>query len=231
MLESNENHPYNHITNMELQGFFYSLLKDTRYHNLHNNSITKFFTFSPLLPIRDYKKGEQKTIIFSTPTTKLANTIYHRLKSIDSVRLKDKILRIKNIEKLSKINFQSLITKTPITLFKTLNKKEDVSFISFKNDSVDFFLDKLKNNALKKYNLYFNDEYHFDEPLFDSLQYNKEVAVSLKNKNGNPFLVIGSLWDNLVLNNDIESKFYDFIYEAGLGGKNSLGFGFLNKKA
>ena len=48
-------------------------------------------------------------------------------------------------------------------------------------------------------------------------------------KNNNKFIIIGSLWKNMEFNlNRNNKKFYNFLFDNGLGEKNSLGFGFLN---
>ena len=67
-----------------------------------------------------------------------------------------------------------------------------------------------------------------DSNLFDTFELSKEVSVRLQ-KNNNKFIIIGSLWKNMEfsLNRDNE-KFYNFLFDNGLGEKNSLGFGFLN---
>jgi CRISPR-associated endoribonuclease Cas6 len=69
--------------------------------------------------------------------------------------------------------------------------------------------------------------YDFDGNLFDSFQFDREVAVRVK-KTNKMFLVIGSLWKNLEKFNMDDKNFYNFIMDCGLGEKNSLGFGMIN---
>ena len=67
-----------------------------------------------------------------------------------------------------------------------------------------------------------------EEDIFDLLQFKKEVAITVK-KDNKSFIIIGTIWS--LLEKRIPrgyGKFYRFIFECGLGEKNSLGFGFLN---
>ena len=90
-------------------------------------------------------------------------------------------------------------------------------------------MNRLKDNALKKYNIYYNDDFDFEGEIFDNLEFKKEVAVR-NFKGGKEFIVIGNVW-SLLEKKEIkkeEKKFYSFIMECGLGEKNSMGFGFIN---
>jgi len=226
-LEATENHEYTSITNIELQGTFYNLLKDTRFHNLHDGNGFKFFTFSNLYPPTNYKKRQSKQWIVSSPNKKLIKTLYYRLKTLDSLRLSKYILKIKSVEnvKFSKNKLNTLKTNTPIVLYKN---NEDYTYFSMDQGDLDFFFSRIKDNALKKYNAFYNDEYSFEGPLFDSFSFYKEVAHSLQAKT-HRFLVIGTLWNELkaIITKENE-KFYNFIYETGLGEKNGLGYGLLS---
>jgi len=117
------------------------------------------------------------------------------------------------------------ITSTPIVLYEENRQNRYYSFK--KSNDFSFFLKRLKNNALKKYNAYYGLSYDFDGNLFDSFQFDREVAVRVK-KTNKMFLVIGSLWKNLEKFNMDDGAFYNFIMDCGLGEKNSLGFGMIN---
>ena len=220
---------YNKITNVHLQGFVYSLLEGTRYNYKHDINGFKYFTFSNLFPVSDYKPGYSKKIIISSPIKELIQTVFYRLKTLDKVCLNKQPFIIKDVRVLRELKkFNTFHTGTPICLYTS--KGESNHFFSFKEDDVDydFFFRRLKENALKKYNSYTGMEYWPEEDLFISFEFRKEVAHSLRNKQGYRFLVIGSQWDYLECNPNIRQDFYKFIYDVGLGEKNSLGYGFLN---
>ncbi|WP_297510819.1 CRISPR-associated endoribonuclease Cas6 [Thermococcus sp.] len=98
-----------------------------------------------------------------------------------------------------------------------------------------FFLQRLKENAEKKYEAFYGEDFFLEGPIFDrlipKLRNNGKLDVYVKVvKNGVPFPVIGSNWELLEKERirPEERRFYRFIMDAGLGEKNSLGFGFLN---
>ncbi|MGC8558916.1 MAG: CRISPR-associated endoribonuclease Cas6, partial [Nitrososphaeria archaeon] len=125
--------------------------------------------------------------------------------------------------KLSRI----FTTSSPIVLYKNNLTNE---YFSFKRDgALDFFINRLKENALKKYRAYYNEDIEFEENIFDRLVFRKEVAVNIY-KNGVRFIIIGSMWKMIEKFNidPAYKKFYSFLMDCGLGEKNSLGFGFIN---
>lgn len=215
--------PYS-ITKFEIQGFIYSLLKNSRYHYLHDAKGFKFFCFSNI-----WKNNEDYNLIISSPSNKLIKTLYYKLKTIDTIRLGGKICYLNNLKLINTPKkFNYFTTSTPIILF--YNQTMNNHCYSFKNDDINYnwFFERLKDNALKKYNAFYDEEYSFEEPLFTSFNFKKEVAMDFKRKN-NKFLLIGSLWSKLLADfNKDNLKFYKFIYDNGLGEKNGLGYGMLN---
>ena len=120
----------------------------------------------------------------------------------------------------------NFISATPIVLYEdNINNK----FFSFKrNPDFNFFFERLKDNALKKYNAFYDNDFRLDSELFTTFEFGREVSIRLE-KNGIKFIVIGSIWKNLECDiNNKNKDFYNFLFDNGLGEKNSLGFGFLN---
>ena len=132
--------------------------------------------------------------------------------------LKVEILRNKNCSKF--------ISSTPIVLYEDNTNNRYYSFKQ--NPNFNFFFERLKDNALKKYNAFYDNDFSLDSELFTNFEFGREVSVRLI-KNKNKFIIIGSLWKNLEFNLTSQNKdFYNFLFDNGLGEKNSLGFGFLN---
>jgi len=216
--------PYSQVNRHTVQGFLYSLLQDTEFSELHNRKGFKFFTYSNIFPINDFFPDKEKTLIVSSPSKKLIEAFYEGLKDKNHIYLSDTPLKIVEVKIFSIKPTGKFITATPIVV----QKKPGV-YISFEQgDTVELFLERIKENAIKKYNAFYDDELSLEEELFDLLKFYKEVAMILK-KDDKEFTVIGSLWS--LLQKRIPKgygKFYRFILDCGLGEKNSLGFGFLN---
>lgn len=218
--------PMHKVNNHTLQGGIYYLLDDTEFADLHKRSGFKFFTYSNVFPIGDFYPGKEKTVIISSPNDKLIKEIYRRAKELNYFYLSDTALSIKEVKMLNIRATGSYITGTPVVLQADSRGSK---YISFKRGcSVRDFITRVKENALKKYNVFYDDELTMDFEIFDLLQFRKEVAVMAK-KDGRSFVIIGTLWS--LLQKKIPKgygKFYQFLLDCGLGEKNSLGFGFLN---
>lgn len=217
---------YSEIDRYAIQGFIYSILKNSDFESLHDTLGFKFFNFSNIFPVEDFKKNSLKKLIISSPNEKLIKTIYNNLKSVESFYLKNYKMELLKVSILRYETCSKFISATPIVLFEDNSKNR---YFSFKqNADFNFFFDRLKDNALKKYNAFNNSDFSLDSDLFTNFEFSREVSVRLEKK-GNRFIVIGTLWKNLEFNLTSKNKdFYNFLFENGLGEKNSLGFGFLN---
>lgn len=224
--KSDEEFEYSAINNYTIQGFIYSFLKRSNsFSEYHDIDGFKYFCFSNIFPVSDFKKGELKKIIISSPNFKLIKTLERELKRNKSAYLGKYPVKIESVSLFKARLKRQFITSTPIILYQDARK--NYYFSMKKTHDFQFFMDRLKENALKKYNLFYDDEYHFEGNIFDRLEYAREVAVRLK-KADKLFIVIGTLWKNLEKFNMDNKKFYNFLLDCGLGEKNSLGFGMLN---
>lgn len=225
--EPKDNIDYYEIDRYTIQGFIYSLLKDNQsFDNLHDTTGFKFFNFSNIFPVSDFEKNSLKKLIISSPNEKLIKTFYNQLKSKNSFKLKDYTMEILKINLLKRYKCPKFISATPIVLFEDNRNNR---YFSFKqNNNFDFFFNRLKENSIKKYNAFYGADFELESDLFQGFELTREVSVRLQ-KNNNKFIVIGSLWKDLEFNLDKSNKkFYNFLFDNGLGEKNSLGFGFLN---
>lgn len=225
--EPKEDLSYNDIDKYTIQGFIYSLLKiDSSFNKLHDTLGFKFFNFSNIFPVSDFKKNSLKKLIISSPNDKLIKSLYYQLKNKTSFKLKNYKMELLKTIILKNNDCSNFISSTPIVLFED-NKKN--KYYSFKqNSDFNFFFERLKENSIKKYNAFYDSDFSLDSDLFTNFEFAREVSVRI-NKNGNQFIIIGSLWKNLEYNLTRQNKdFYKFLFDNGLGEKNSLGFGFLN---
>ncbi len=221
---------YYDIDKYKIQGFIYSLLKDTEFANYHDVKGFKFFNFSNIFPVSNFVYGDQKTLIISSPSSAFIKILYYQLSKMDVFRLDKYFMEIKKLKLIKKTSCSnSLITGTPVVLFKNNNENRYFSFNNSDGVDFNFFFKRLKNNAVKKYNAYTDDNFDLDSELFDSFEINREVSIRMNIRN-NKFIIIGSLWKLEKNISNYEKKFYNFLFDVGLGEKNSLGFGFLNNR-
>ncbi len=221
--------PYNHITKHTIQGALYNILIDTPYEGLHNKKGFKFFTFSDIFPAKDFYPDKIYSFIVSSPDRKLINAWYGKLLKMKYLYFSDVPFSIVRVKKFTLKPKNSMITGSPIVLYE--DSKSNRYFSFSRNGNFDFFLERLKENALKKFNAFYDDEFYLDGPIFDRFSLKKEVSVKVT-IDTKKFDIIGSVW-NFLEKSYIEKdawKFYRFIMDAGLGEKNSLGFGLLNPR-
>jgi len=87
-LETEKNFSYDMMYYHKLQGFIYSLLRDTDFSSLHDKKGYKFFSFSNIFPLpRDKRRmivnaGEKKKLIISSPNELFIKILEERLKTI-----------------------------------------------------------------------------------------------------------------------------------------------------
>ena len=220
---------YYDITKYDIQGFIYQLLKNNEeFGNYHENRGFKFFNFSNIFPVSDFKKGEFKSLIISSPNYNLIRALYTQLDKFETFYLNKYQMSMEYINVIKPKHYDKFISSTPVVLFEDNTKNQYYSFRN--NHDFNFFWNRLKDNAVKKYNVFTGLDFNLEDDLFDLFEFNREVAVRVR-KNGNTFIVIGSLWKNLEVNlNSKNRNFYRFLLDVGLGEKNSLGFGMLNDR-
>lgn len=219
---------YSCIGKYDVQGFLYSLLKGTDLSVYHNVRGFKFFNFSNIFPVADFKVGDVRSLIVSSPNDLFIQVLKDSLDGLDGFRLNKFYFTLVSVRFLRTKVGSCLITSTPIVLFEDNRVNRYYSFKS--GPDFDFFFNRLLDNALKKFNAFTDDDFVLDGELFNSFSFKKEVAVKVSKK-GNSFLIIGSLWNSLEFDlNQGNKGFYQFLFDVGLGEKNSLGFGMLNNK-
>lgn len=212
-----------------VQSAIYSLLLGTEHSELHDSKHFKFFSFSDFFPAGPFFPHKGKTIVISSPDVELIDFLFTRL---DRVKCLYFLGYRAEIEECRKFDMRGKVTQwqtgSPITLYK--NNRDNLYFSFTKGDNVDFFLERLKDNALRKYRVFAdNPDFTIIGNLFDRLMFKKEVSMLLT-RNGEAFNIIGSVWAFLKKTNinREQREFYEFLFDAGLGEKNSLGFGFVN---
>ena len=212
-----------------LQAVIYSELGEQGNSDYHEGNRFRFFSFSDFFPSGNMKKGETKKVIISSPDSKLIGSLSKGFSESSELYLGSNKFIVSTVKTL-RLNFSSraYISGSPVVLY-TDNQKN--RFFSLRDgDEISFFMERIKENAIKKYKQFTGKTPRFtDGPMFDSIRLKKEVSVKVVHRGGD-FYIIGTLWEKLGLfeGRKIDYDFYRFIAECGIGEKNSLGFGFLN---
>ncbi len=227
-----------------LQGFIYNLLKGSIYDQLHDSKGSKFFSFSNIFPFNDIRQNDIRNLIIASPDEQFIRYLYdilqvRRAREISIGNMKFKINFLQELyTRIPDSNSFNLITGTPIIIRIPKEKYKDYGYESiyenftyWKNEHpIDVFITQLTNNLLKKYAQYHTQvhdliETYKDIKVFDTFKFKKQISTRVFMK-GFEQVVIGTLWE-FGFNNS-NKDLIQFALDAGLGERNSLGFGFMN---
>ena len=230
----------------KLQGFIYSLLKETPYSILHDKKMYKFFCFSNIFPLpKDYKvkEGEEKQLLISSPDKVFIKILAEKIKEKGEDR---EVIHIGEMEFLiNKVKIlkprlrkdSRLISATPLIIRIPEKNYEKYGIPSrFRKRryvywrpsySFEAFVKQLEENLIKKYNEFYRREFKIDR-IFEMFKYVKST-VNHVIIDGKEVRMVGSIWEFIFSYLTKEQKeILEFGVDAGFGERNSLGFGFMN---
>jgi CRISPR-associated endoribonuclease Cas6 len=228
----------------KLQGFIYSLLKDTPYSVLHDKKGYKFFCFSNIFPVPEdgkIKRGDKKNLLISSPDKLFINFLEEKVKERKEINIGEMQFELNNVKRLNvklKKNFK-IITATPIIIripeknyekYKIPMEFRKKRYVYWRPQySFEAFVKQLEENLIKKYNEFYKTNFSIDR-IFEIFKFRKEVAIPLI-INGREQIVIGSTWSfRFTYLTKEQKKILEFGVDSGFGGRNSLGFWFFNVK-
>lgn len=223
--------------NYALQGFIYNNLSESLSNNLHDNGFKinkknfKLFTFSNILQrgkrLADKLEfGETVTFFFSSPIKQIVEDIANNLTKKDRGVLWNNYVVCTSIRQYKTPYFQDKVTihtLSPITIHTTFLEEEDRVNYYYKPTQRKFN-QLITKNAINKYNAWAqatdHDLLQYGELKLVPKQYNPKFDtkyVYYKNT-----LVMGSTG---IFELQGTPRLIWITYEAGLGDKNSQGFG------
>ncbi len=222
----------------KLQGFIYGLLKDTSYQSLHDERRCKFFCFSNVFPPQDFKRGDIRHFLISSPDKSLLGVFKDKLSQLKRMNVGEMSFSIRGVSVLRPkvAGACTLITGTPIIIRIPrenygkygINPPKDYSYLYWrKNYPFNAFVKQLEDNLVKKYNEFYGVSLD-NVPLFEQFIFKKQVCNHII-IDGREVKVFGSNWE-FVFNylSEEQRRIIQFGLDCGFGELNSLGFGFMN---
>jgi CRISPR-associated endoribonuclease Cas6 len=227
----------------KLQGFFYKLLIGTKFENLHDKKGYKFFCFSNIFPISNFKEGDERNLILSSPSKIFILNMMEKLNEIIKfnkiINIGEMQFRIKGLSPLNiRINKNlKIISATPIIIripeknYEKYNIPENFRkkrYVYWRPQySFDAFIKQLEENLIKKYNEFYRTNIKI-ERIFEIFKFKKSI-VNHVIINGKEQKLIGSIWEFYFTYVDKQQKkILKFGMDSGFGERNSFGFGFMN---
>ncbi len=218
-----------------MQGFIYSLLRNTKFDRLHDKHGFKFFCFSNVYKAKD---SNHHSLIISSPDQDFITQVENQLNKIIENQIPVELGSLFELIRVARIQDKNLefplkvITQSPIVIRIQIEKYQGrVSYTApykeifwRKDHPVDLFIEALEANMKKKF-VEFTGA-HIDGRIFERYGFKKQVSTKLDLANSK-IPVIGSLWE-LEFSAYIHPHIQKFALDCGLGERNSLGFGFVN---
>jgi CRISPR-associated endoribonuclease Cas6 len=219
--------PFNY--NLSLAGAIYGPIKrvntDLAY-SIHSSTDYKFFTFSWLqIPNgKTNKKGifvdGQAHFFVSSPITKIITAFVEGILETPVVRIGGTILHVETVEVLPAPHFNGkavFSTLSPIIVRTAEDNNGHLRTVDLYPTHPKFY-ENLQNNLIGKYQMLYNEQntnITFSKPTFT-----KPVRIKIKNTfHRASHMTFEACGDTDLLK---------LGYEAGLGGKNSMGFGMVD---
>jgi CRISPR-associated endoribonuclease Cas6 len=232
-----------------LQGLIYNLIKDTEYAYVHDKAGFKFFCFSNLIPITSpIFNGELRTLVVSSPDINFISVLHEKMENLNElIKIGHMNFRFDSMKRLNvkvpENGSCTMITGTPIIIRIPREKYEEYDFnppINYEylywraNHPLEPFLSQLWDNLQRKYNEHFRIDtanrsrgYGIDPfKVFSKFILRKQISTKLFIKNTEQ-TVIGTTWE-FVFERPEYKNVMQFALDAGLGERNSMGFGFMN---
>jgi len=231
---------YNYV----IQGMIYRHLGHEFSSQLHDegyayqNRNFKLFTFSRLNG--EFKQiRESNEILFyppinlvvSSPIERFVYELGYSLLTSDDLRLGDYPIKVSGFNALAEPNINSVEVigmLSPITIYSTLKTQEDKAKTYYYSPYEQEFSRLIESNLKKKYSLIYNEDPRDDQTLsIKPIKVGKNSEIIIKYKG-----TIIKAWRG-VYTLEGDPMLIKVGYDAGLGSKNSQGFGcfkFLRKE-
>ncbi len=229
----------------KIQGFIYSLLKDTCYKHLHDKKGYKYFCFSNIFPVpkdRKIKENQEMKLIISSPDKNFITVLEERVKELQQFRKPINIGEMQFlINEIKKFELKlraplTIKTSTPVIIRIPDYMYEEYEVplhlrkkrYTYWQPGIDFtaFVKQLEDNILKKYNTYYNTK--IETNIFEVFEFIDTVPTNVIIGN-EEYVFKGSLWKfRFSYLSPMHKKLLEFAIDCGFGERNSYGFGFVN---
>lgn len=220
----------------KVQGFIYSLLRNTEFENLHDKKGYKFFCFSNIFSANTQSKNYK--LIISSPSDKFIHQLSYQLEKIIENQIPVEIGSLFELIDFTKIGPMnetfplSLITGSPILIRIPIEKFKDYSTDTAPYNSVywrsshpiHLFVEAVESNLKKKYMEFRGLQ--VSDRLLEKFKFKKQVSTKIEVGN-NLVPVIGTMWE-FTFSTSVTREFQLFCMDCGFGERNSFGFGFMN---
>jgi len=222
----------------KIQGFIYSLLRNSSFEDLHDKKGYKFFSFSNIF-VKTTSRDDLFYLIIASPSSKFIDQISYqvrrRIEHQIPIEIGNSILEVQDFTVIQNKNLtlplriitgSTIIIRIPIDKFKEQSGNSRYKSVYWRSSHpLHLFTEALELNLKKKYNEFTNSQIN-GRRIFEDFKFKKQVSTKLQ-LSDTKIVFIGTLWE-FVFSEMISKEIQLFALDCGLGERNSLGFGFMN---
>ncbi len=240
---------YNSTYHHKLRGVFWSLLQNTPYGSMHGDSTAVTFTFSNPFPVGPITKGDNRRVLLASPHTGLVETIAKQLDPGDEFNIGEMAFSVVDCsiltvdvgepgEKGTLRTDTGVYVRLPQERWDKYGIDPDYNAeqIAWEPDhSISLFLERIRENLEWKHDQCFDAYLQNVTPeteLFSGIERLKTypVTVPVSSGAGYEYMHLVSKWRlEYQVRNEDHRRWLNLLHMSGLGWRNSLGFGFVNK--
>ncbi|SEL42761.1 CRISPR-associated endoribonuclease Cas6 [Haloferax larsenii] len=237
---------YQHAYHHKLRGRVWRALEDSKFDREHDNGHPLGLAFSNIFPWGDIQEGEQRSLLFASPREDLLATIARDLQRNQEFNVGEMAFEVDDLSQLSvdvgEPGTRGVIeTATGVVVRLIPEHRErygidaDYETATYwrPKHTIDPFKEAVHENLQHKHDRfapgYRDGPTDVDGELFEGYDLLKTYALPVTVTNGTTAEILLSKWRfDYRVRNDTHRSHLNLALDAGIGGRNGLGFGFSN---
>lgn len=239
---------YQNAYHHKLRGAIWQALEDTAYDESHEDGQPPGLSFSNVFPWGDLAEGDQRNLLVASPHEELLAEIADHFKTDRELNIGEMPFRVESMSVVDPDVGEpgtSGILETATGVVVRLNDPHRQEY-GIKGDygetvthwrpdhSMAPFTDAIEDNAQLKHDLFAPDHLpgptETDGGLFDGYELIKTYALPVEVTTGEVRDMVVSKWRfDYTVRDDDHRRHLNLLLDCGVGGRNALGFGFVNR--
>ena len=239
---------YDNSYHHKLRGRIWRALEGTEYDEIHDENQPKPVTYSNPFPPGDMREGDERTLLVASPDEELLAHVAADLKDDRELNIGEMPFTVGGLSPLSpdvgEPGTSGTLESGTGVLVRIPPWRFDEYGIDVDHDQAEFwrpehsmepFINQVEANLDKKHGLYCPDYLpgpsDVEGDLFDGYELIKTFALPVTPTQGQQETWVLSKWRlDYTVRDDDHRRHLNLALDVGLGERNSLGFGFINKE-
>lgn len=237
---------YRHDYHHKLRGRLWRALEDTEFESEHGNGHPLGLAFSNIFPWDDIQEGDERSLLVASPREPLLSAIARDLDANPEFNVGDMAFEIEDVSALNvdvgEPGTRGVIETATGVLVRLTEEHRETYGIESEHDAptywqpehtIEPFRNALQGNLQHKHDRFSHDYQpgpeDVDGDLFEGYDFLKTYALPVTVTEGATIEVVLSKWRfDYRVRDDYHRRHLNLALDTGIGGRNALGFGFVN---